>query len=49
MTEPVDAEIFIDGQKMADRSPMFLDASPGSYSVIVCAAQASRRSRARSS
>jgi hypothetical protein len=34
-TEPVDAEIFIDGQKMADRSPMFLDASPGSYSVIV--------------
>jgi tRNA A-37 threonylcarbamoyl transferase component Bud32 len=35
MTEPVDAEIFIDGQKMADRSPMFLDASPGSYSVIV--------------
>ena len=35
LTEPVDAEIFIDGQKMADRSPMFLDASPGSYSVIV--------------
>jgi hypothetical protein len=35
VTEPVDAEIFIDGQKMADRSPMFLDASPGSYSVIV--------------
>ncbi len=34
-TEPVEAEIYVDGQKMADRSPMFLDASPGSYSVLV--------------
>jgi len=34
-TEPVDAEIYIDGQKMADRSPMFLDASPGPYAVLV--------------
>jgi hypothetical protein len=35
VTEPADAEIFIDGHKMADRSPMFLDASPGSYTVVV--------------
>ena len=34
-TEPVEAEIYVDGQKMADRSPMFLDASPGSYKVLV--------------
>jgi tRNA A-37 threonylcarbamoyl transferase component Bud32 len=34
-TEPLEAEIFVDGQKMADRSPMFLDASPGSYKVLV--------------
>jgi serine/threonine-protein kinase len=34
-TEPVEAEIYVDGQKMADRSPMFLDASPGSYKVVV--------------
>jgi hypothetical protein len=34
-TEPLEAEIFIDGQKVADRSPMFLDASPGSYRVVV--------------
>jgi tRNA A-37 threonylcarbamoyl transferase component Bud32 len=34
-TEPIEAEIFVDGQKMADRSPMFLDASPGSYRVLV--------------
>jgi serine/threonine protein kinase len=34
-TEPLEAEIFVDGQKMADRSPMFLDASPGSYTVLV--------------
>jgi tRNA A-37 threonylcarbamoyl transferase component Bud32 len=34
-TEPLDAEIYIDGQKMADRSPMFLDASPGPYTVLV--------------
>jgi serine/threonine-protein kinase len=35
VTEPADAEIFVDGQKMADRSPMFLDASPGRYTVVV--------------
>jgi hypothetical protein len=35
VTEPPDAEIFVDGQKMADRSPMFLDASPGKYTVVV--------------
>jgi tRNA A-37 threonylcarbamoyl transferase component Bud32 len=35
VTEPSEAEIFIDGQKMADRSPLFLDASPGQYRVIV--------------
>jgi tRNA A-37 threonylcarbamoyl transferase component Bud32 len=35
VTEPADAEIFIDGQKMADQSPMFLDASPGAYTVVV--------------
>jgi tRNA A-37 threonylcarbamoyl transferase component Bud32 len=35
VTEPAEAEIYIDGQKMADRSPMFLDASPGSYTVLV--------------
>jgi tRNA A-37 threonylcarbamoyl transferase component Bud32 len=34
-TEPIEAEIFIDGQKMADRSPMFLDASPGRYRLVV--------------
>jgi serine/threonine protein kinase len=34
-TEPLEAEIWVDGQKMADRSPMFLDASPGSYTVVV--------------
>ena len=34
-TEPLEAEIYVDGQKMADRSPMFLDASPGSYTVLV--------------
>jgi len=34
-TEPIEAEIFIDGQKMADRSPMFLDASPGHYRLVV--------------
>jgi serine/threonine-protein kinase len=34
-TEPLEAEIFVDGQKVADRSPMFLDASPGSYRVVV--------------
>jgi tRNA A-37 threonylcarbamoyl transferase component Bud32 len=34
-TEPLEAEIFIDGQKMADRSPMFLDASPGHYRLLV--------------
>jgi serine/threonine protein kinase len=34
-TEPVEAEIYVDGQKMADRSPLFLDASPGSYKVLV--------------
>jgi hypothetical protein len=35
VTIPPDAEIFIDGQKMADRSPLFLDASPGAYTVEV--------------
>ena len=35
VTEPSEAEIYIDGQKMTDRSPMFLDASPGSYKVLV--------------
>ncbi|HVU49991.1 MAG TPA: serine/threonine-protein kinase, partial [Polyangia bacterium] len=34
-TEPTEAEIYIDGQKMADRSPMFLDASPGTYKLVV--------------
>jgi tRNA A-37 threonylcarbamoyl transferase component Bud32 len=34
-TAPVEAEIYVDGQKMAERSPMFLDASPGSYKVLV--------------
>jgi hypothetical protein len=34
-TEPTEAEIYIDGQKMADRSPMFLDASPGTYRLVV--------------
>jgi tRNA A-37 threonylcarbamoyl transferase component Bud32 len=35
VTEPAEAEIYVDGQKMADRSPMFLDASPGPYTVMV--------------
>jgi serine/threonine-protein kinase len=35
VTEPTEAEIYIDGQKMADRSPMFLNASPGQYKVLV--------------
>jgi len=35
VTEPPEADIYIDGQKMADRSPMLLDASPGSYTVTV--------------
>jgi hypothetical protein len=35
VTEPAEAEIYIDGQKMTDRSPMFLDASPGQYKVLV--------------
>jgi tRNA A-37 threonylcarbamoyl transferase component Bud32 len=34
-TEPIEAEIYIDGQKMADRSPMFLDATPGQYRLVV--------------
>jgi tRNA A-37 threonylcarbamoyl transferase component Bud32 len=34
-TEPADATIFVDGQKMADRSPMLLEASPGFYTVVV--------------
>jgi tRNA A-37 threonylcarbamoyl transferase component Bud32 len=34
-TDPLDAQIYIDGQKMADRSPMVLEASPGAYTVIV--------------
>jgi tRNA A-37 threonylcarbamoyl transferase component Bud32 len=34
-TEPAEADIYVDGQKMADRSPMLLDASPGSYKVVV--------------
>jgi tRNA A-37 threonylcarbamoyl transferase component Bud32 len=34
-TQPIEAEIWVDGQKMADRSPMFLDASPGAYTVVV--------------
>ena len=35
VTEPAQAEIFIDGQKMADQSPVLLDASPGPYTVVV--------------
>jgi hypothetical protein len=35
VTAPPEAEIFVDGLKMTDRSPMFLDASPGSYTVVV--------------
>jgi tRNA A-37 threonylcarbamoyl transferase component Bud32 len=35
VTAPPEAEIYVDGQKMADRSPMFLDASPGPYNVVV--------------
>jgi serine/threonine protein kinase len=35
VTAPPEAEIYIDGKKMADRSPMFLDASPGPYNVVV--------------
>jgi tRNA A-37 threonylcarbamoyl transferase component Bud32 len=35
LTDPPEAEIYIDGQKMTDRSPMFLDASPGTYKVMV--------------
>ncbi|MDB4982834.1 MAG: serine/threonine protein kinase [Myxococcales bacterium] len=35
VTAPPEAEIYVDGQKMTDRSPMFLDASPGSYDVVV--------------
>jgi tRNA A-37 threonylcarbamoyl transferase component Bud32 len=35
VTAPPEAEIYVDGQKMTDRSPMFLDASPGTYKVVV--------------
>jgi serine/threonine protein kinase len=35
VTAPPEAEIYVDGQKMSDRSPMFLDASPGPYNVVV--------------
>ncbi len=35
VTAPPEAEIYVDGQKMTDRSPMFLDASPGPYNVVV--------------
>jgi tRNA A-37 threonylcarbamoyl transferase component Bud32 len=35
VTEPPEAEIYIDGQKMADRSPMLLEASPGRYDVTI--------------
>ena len=32
-TVPADAEIFLDGQKLADRSPVIVDATPGQYTV----------------
>jgi serine/threonine-protein kinase len=32
-TVPADAEIFLDGQKLADRSPVIVDATPGRYTV----------------
>jgi serine/threonine-protein kinase len=35
VTDPPESEIYIDGQKMTDASPMFLDASPGTYKVLV--------------
>jgi tRNA A-37 threonylcarbamoyl transferase component Bud32 len=35
VTEPAVADIFIDGQQMANVSPLFLDASPGPYEVTV--------------
>jgi tRNA A-37 threonylcarbamoyl transferase component Bud32 len=38
VTEPTEAEIWIDGLKLADRTPMFLDASPGTYKVLARAA-----------
>jgi serine/threonine-protein kinase len=34
-TQPAEAAIYVDGQKMADRSPMLLEASPGAYTVVV--------------
>jgi tRNA A-37 threonylcarbamoyl transferase component Bud32 len=33
VVQPADAAIYIDGRKMADRSPLQLDASPGRYRV----------------
>jgi tRNA A-37 threonylcarbamoyl transferase component Bud32 len=35
ITQPADAEIYVDGQKMADRSPLMIDASPGRYTITV--------------
>jgi serine/threonine-protein kinase len=34
VTDPTESEVYVDGQKMADRTPMFLDASPGTYKVL---------------
>jgi tRNA A-37 threonylcarbamoyl transferase component Bud32 len=31
---PADAAIFLDGQKLADRSPVIVDATPGRYTVV---------------
>ena len=33
-TAPDDAEIFVDGKKLADRSPLILEAMPGLYTVV---------------
>ncbi len=33
-TGPDDAEIFVDGKKLADRSPLILEAMPGLYTVV---------------
>jgi hypothetical protein len=34
-TTPDDAEIYVDGKKLADRSPLILEAVPDRYSVVV--------------
>jgi hypothetical protein len=34
-TSPDDAEIYVDGKRLADRSPLILEAAPGLYTVVV--------------